>query len=102
MKTRDEKVQTMMDQISTAYSDSQVKKSPEAMELLFNSAKELDKTNDYSLVATKLCKKITYYSFEHPKDGLNALIVLYHQIKGYATKYDGIALAAMMLPVWFG
>ncbi|WP_125568635.1 helix-turn-helix domain-containing protein [Companilactobacillus insicii] len=102
MKTRDEKVKVMMDQISAAYSDPEVKKHPNVMKFLFDEAKDLDKNENYDVVASRLCKEISLYSFEHPKEPLKGLNTLYYQVKGYATKYDGIAIAAMMLPVWGG
>jgi len=102
MKTRDEKVQTMLDQISAAYSDPEVKKNPEVMKFLFENAKELNKNENYDVIASRLCKEISLYSFENPKKPLKGLTTLYYQIKGHATKYDGIAMAAMMIPVWGG
>ncbi|KRK81313.1 bacteriocin immunity protein [Companilactobacillus nodensis] len=102
MKTRDEKVKAMMDQISTAYSDPDVKKSADAKKILLDSAKELEKSEDVDLVSTRLCKKIATYCFSHPKEPLRALVVLHDQVKHYAVKYDTTALTAMLAgTVWF-
>lgn len=102
MKSREDKVKTMMDQISTAYSDPEVKKDSEVMKFLFDDAKELDKNENYDVIASRLCKEISLYSFSHSRHELKALTTLYYQVRGYATKYDGIALAAMMMPIWGG
>lgn len=102
MKTNEEKLQIMMDQISVAYSDPEVKNNQEVKEFLFNDAKVLDKNGDFHMIASKLCKQISWYSFENPKNPLKALATLYYQVKPYANGYDGVAMATMMLPVWFG
>lgn len=96
-----EQVSLMMDQLSKAYSDDEVKRKPELAQMILNSAKELEKNHNPELVSSRLCKKITISYLANNKDFPKAIIVLFNQLKGKEMKYDGTALAAMMLPVWF-
>jgi hypothetical protein len=101
MKKRQEKVEQMLDQISAAYGDAAVKARPELRQLLLKAATELDKTGDYALTATKLCKTIALYYWTHQQDFPLAVGRLHQQLKGEAVKYDATAAAAFLLPVWF-
>lgn len=95
-----EKVSIMMDQFSTAYNDPDTKKRPDVAKLILDSAKELEKNQNVDLVATRLAKKITLSYLANSKDYPKAVIVLFNQLKGKEMKYDGIAVAAMMMPMW--
>lgn len=101
MKTNEIKTKLLMDELSTAYSDPDVKKKPELQKMILNSAKKLNNGDDYKLVSTRLCKAIALSYIENQKDYPGAIIKLHNQIKNDATKYDGVAIAAMMLPIWF-
>lgn len=98
---REQAVETMFQQIDTAYADAAVKQRPELRKILLKSAQELQKDGNCQLVATKLTKAITWYYWEHQKDYPAALNTLYHQLKGQAVKYDSVATAALMMPIWF-
>lgn len=95
-----EKVTLMMDQLSIAYADEQVAAISELQELLFNAAQELEKNEDTGLVAANLTGKIAIYSLGHNNQVPKAVSTLYYQIKRDAEKYKGIAITAMMVPVW--
>ena len=98
---KDEKVETMLDQMSVAFSDEDVKNQPELREMIFNYAQELTKTQNTGLVATKMVKSLVQYYWITKTQLPEAAIKLHHQIKRDATVYDGIAMSAMLLPVWF-
>ncbi len=95
------KVTQMLDQISAAYGDAVVKQQPALQQILLKAATQLDKTGDYQLVATKLCKALALYYWQHQQDFPGAAVVLQQQLKGLALKYDATAAAAMLLPIWF-
>jgi len=98
---RTEKVNLVMDQLSKAYGDADVKKRPDLAKLILDSAKELEKSQDVDLVSSRLCKKITLSYLAGAKDFPKAVIILFNQLKGKEMKYDGTAIAAMMMPLWF-
>jgi hypothetical protein len=97
----EEKVKKMLDHLSQAYADPEVKKYPAVQELIFSAAKELENSADCGLTATRLCKKMVLYYWSHQTEFPKALVTLHKQIKPEAVKYDGIALLAMLLPAWF-
>ncbi|MBO1308429.1 bacteriocin immunity protein [Enterococcus sp. 669A] len=96
-----EKAKQMMDQISTAYSDTTVKTRPQLQEILLENAALLEKHGQYQLVASKLCKSISWYYLTHQQDFPKAIGILYNQLKGEAVKYDGVAVTTLMMPLWF-
>lgn len=96
-----EKAEQMMDQISWAYGNEEVKTRPEVQQFLLENAKLLEKTEEYGLVATKICKAIALYALSHQHDFPSALGELHNQFKAEATKYDATAMAALLLPLWF-
>lgn len=98
---RSEKAKQMMDQISQAYGDEEIKQQPEVMRMLFENAQILEQTEDYELVATKICKGIALYALSHQHEFPKALGILHNQLKGEAIKYDATAMTAILLPLWF-
>lgn len=98
---QEEKAKQMMDQISVAYADEAVKQRPELQEILLENATLLEKNGEYQLVATKLCKAISWYYLAHQQDFPKAIGILYNQVKGEAVKYDAVAISALMMPLWF-
>ena len=98
---RNEKVKQMMDYISQAYGNAEVKQLPEIQNLLLENAQLLEKTEDRGLVASKLCKGITLYAVSHQHDFPKALGELHNQLKSEAVKYDATAMTAILLPMWF-
>lgn len=101
MKSNDEKVTEVMNQLSTAFSDAEVKKYPELKNMIFESATQLNKNGDVDLVATKLCKKMTLYYLSNKDAFPKAAIILFNQLKNKSMKYDSTAAAAMLMPLWF-
>ncbi|ADG40894.1 MULTISPECIES: bacteriocin immunity protein [Leuconostoc] len=99
--TSEQKVEQMLDDMSVAFSDSDIKASPELRDIIFNYAKELDSKRDYHLIASKLVKRFVMYYWETNKELPPAAIRLHNQVKPYATRYDGIAISTMLLPTWF-
>ncbi|MDU5337218.1 bacteriocin immunity protein [Enterococcus sp.] len=98
---RNEKVKQMMDHISQAYGDAEVKQRPEIQKLLLENAQLLEKTENRGLVATKICKGIALYAVSHQHDFPKALGELHNQLKSEAVKYDATAMTAILLPMWF-
>lgn len=98
---QEEKAKQMMDQISVAYADEAVKQRPELQEILLENATLLEKNDEYQLIATKLCKAISWYYLAHQQDFPKAIGILYNQVKGEAVKYDAVAISALMMPLWF-
>ncbi|MCH4009633.1 bacteriocin immunity protein [Companilactobacillus sp.] len=101
MKTNQEKVDEMMNQLSTAFSDPEVKKYSELKDLIFKAATELEKNGNVDLVSSRLSKKMTIYYLSHKKEFPRAAVDLFNQISQRRMKYDSTALAAIMLPVVF-
>ncbi|MDN2453560.1 bacteriocin immunity protein [Lactobacillus sp. UCMA15818] len=98
---KENEIEKMLDQLSAAYADEQVKQQAGAGEIILAMAKELEKTGNCDLVASKLSKEIVLYYWQHQKDFPAALITLHNQIKKRAVKYDATAVTAMMMPIWF-
>ncbi|WP_125710080.1 bacteriocin immunity protein [Companilactobacillus zhongbaensis] len=94
-------VETLMDQLSAAYGDSEVKKYPDLQKLILNSATELEKRQDVDLISSKLSKQMTLYHMDHSKEFPKAAVELFNQISTRAMRYDGTAAAAILLPLWF-
>ncbi|MDA3973668.1 bacteriocin immunity protein [Enterococcus thailandicus] len=91
----------MMNQLSSAYSDEKVTQMPKIKEMIFNAAQELEKTENTKLVAAKLCQVITLSYLENKQEFPEAVIKLYYQLKHDAEIYQGTAMSAMLLPLWF-
>ncbi|MBO0459688.1 bacteriocin immunity protein [Enterococcus hulanensis] len=96
-----EKARQMMDQISQAYGNGEIKTLPEVQKFLLDNAQLLEKTEACGLVATKICKEIALYALSHQNEFPKALGELHKQLKSEAMKYDATAMAAILLPVWF-
>ncbi|WP_265456120.1 bacteriocin immunity protein [Enterococcus sp. HY326] len=96
-----DKVKTVTDYLSAAYSDEQVKKIPELEKLIFAAAMDVDKGGSIELMSAKLCRDIGRYVLMHQDKSPKALITLYNQLVHDAAKYEGVALSTMMLPIWF-
>lgn len=101
MKSYDEKAQTVFDQLDKAFSDKEIKADKELSDMILDAARELEKDDDYHLIATKLCCSISGYCFTHHNRLPKALHDLYMQLRPIATAYQGIATSALMMPVWF-
>jgi len=101
MTKRAEKVSTMMDQLSTAYSDNDVKKNPELQKSILKAATDLEKSEDVDLISSRLCKTLTLNYLANKDNFPKAAVVLFSQLKGKEMKYDGTAIATMMLPLFF-
>lgn len=96
-----QKAEAMMDQISQAYGDQEIKQRPELQKLLLENAQLLEKTEDTGLAATRICKGIALYALAHQRDFPKALGELHNQLKSEAVKYDATAMASILLPLWF-
>ncbi|AKP67477.1 bacteriocin immunity protein [Companilactobacillus ginsenosidimutans] len=101
MAKNDEKVEQMLDQLSKAYSDPEVQKRADLKTVIFNSAQQLEKNRDPDLTSSKLCKSLTLAYLAGKEGYPKAAIILFNQLKGKEVKYDGVALASLMMPVWF-
>lgn len=95
------KLKTLMDQLSSTYSDEQVSLIPELQNIILEAAQELDKTNNTKLVSTKLCNTISFYYLSNKEQFPDALVKLYYQLKGDAEAYKGVAMSSIMFPLWF-
>lgn len=95
------KQEEMLDLISGAYGDDEVKKLPEAQALLLANAQLLEKNGETQLVASRLCHELANFYLGHAQDFPKALVDLFNQLKPEAVKYEGVALSAMMTPLWF-
>ncbi|MFD1472037.1 bacteriocin immunity protein [Companilactobacillus mishanensis] len=100
-KSRDTRVKEMLDEISTAYSDEDVKQRQDLRDMLLKSAADLEKNQDVELESTKLCKKIALVYLANKENFPKALVLLHNQLKNDATKYDSVVAAAFLLPIWF-
>lgn len=96
-----EKTEQMMDKLSRVYGSEEIKARPEVQKFLLKNAQLLEQTENYGLVATKICKEISLYALAHQHDFPKALGELHNQLKNEAMKYDATAMAAILLPVWF-
>lgn len=97
----DQKIEHMMNVISIAYADPEIKLRPDLQKILFDAAQELDKTGEYQLIAAKLCKSLSLYTLSHKNDFPKAANLLYNELKKEAVKYEAVALTAFMFPLWF-
>lgn len=102
MKNDAESVKRLMDLLSATYADEEVKKYSDLKSLILRSATELEKTENVDLICSQLSKQLVVYYLSHKKEFPKAALDLYNKISGHSMKYDSTALAAIMLPAWFG
>ncbi|MGL4697443.1 bacteriocin immunity protein [Enterococcus larvae] len=96
------KIEKMMNQLTVAYSDEGVKRVPELQDIVFEAAKDLEKSQNTKLVASKFCSMLPQYYLSYKDQFPKALITLYYQLKKDAEIYKGTATSAIMFPLWFG
>ena len=96
-----EKVTLVMDQLSTAYGAEDMKDHQDLKDMILKEAKDLEKNQNVDLTSSRICKQIALEYLAHKENFPKSLIVLHNQLKTNAMKYDGTAIAAMMMPVWF-
>lgn len=102
MKKNAEKVQEMMDLLSKAYADPEMNQRPDLKAMVLKYATDLQKSGDVDLLSSRLCKEITLKYLANKTNFPKSMMDLYYASKGKETKYDGIALAAMLGgTVWF-
>jgi len=89
------KAECLLEQISAAYSDSEVAKDAKLREDLLACAQELDKTGNYLSVATKINGVTTRAARQHLKQPLKAINTLYQQTTLTSNYYWGTAAVAM-------
>ncbi|WP_125771113.1 bacteriocin immunity protein [Companilactobacillus furfuricola] len=99
--TNEKSIKTLMDQLSAAYSDVEIKQYPELRELILKAATELEKKQDVDLTSSRLSKQLILYQMGHAKEFPKAAVELFNQISHRAMRYDGTAAAAILLPLWF-
>lgn len=95
------RVTTMMAQLSTAYSDPEVAAISELQDFVLEAASELEKTQNPKLIAARICSEIPMRYLENKDHFPKALLTLFYQLKKEAEAYKGMAISAIMLPVWF-
>lgn len=71
MKNNDE--EKIIDAISKAYSDPEIKKDSEFSQALFDQAKKISDGDDHKLICVKLSRKINSYLMAN-KFNLNAIV----------------------------
>lgn len=91
-KNNEENVTKIMDQLSHAYSDPEVKKIPELRNAIFKAAKELEKDGNIDLVATRLCHDIKLTWFAHKDNFPKAASKLYTDLSVNSLKYKNTAI----------
>lgn len=97
----EDKLKTLMEQLSSTYSDEEVSRIPELQTIILEAAQELDKTSNVKLVSTKLCNAISFYYLSNKEQFPDAMIELYYKLKSDAETYKGVALSSIMFPLWF-
>lgn len=97
----EDKLKTLMDQLSSSYSDEEVSRIPELQTIILEAAQELDETSDIKLVSTKLCNAISFYYLSNKEQFPEAMIKLYYKLKSDAETYKGVAMSSIMFPLWF-
>jgi len=102
MKKSEIKVNEFMDKLSVAYDDPAINKRKDLKKMILEYATELDKTENVDMLSSKLCKRISLEYLSNKNDFPKTIIDLFNYCKIYETKYDGIALSAILLgQVWF-
>lgn len=93
------KEQQIMDAISVAYSDPEVKKDETIREDLFKAAKKLTDGGDYRVISVHLNVAIERYTRRNNLKTPQSLIVLYELVRKEQMKYSGTIAATL---VWWG
>ncbi|MDN6294479.1 MAG: bacteriocin immunity protein [Alkalibacterium sp.] len=89
----------IIDALSTAYSDPEVKKDPHMHQVLLDSAKQLTKDSDHRTVFVRLSKEISRFSLRNNLKTPQSLSDLYKLVKKEHESYSGTIAATT---VWWG
>lgn len=102
MKKSEKNIKEMMNKLDLAYNDPAINKRPDLKKMVLSYATELNKNGNVDLLSSKLCKRISLEYIQNKKDFPKTIIDLYYSCKGHETKYDGIAMSAILGgTVWF-
>ncbi|MCH4009634.1 bacteriocin immunity protein [Companilactobacillus sp.] len=97
----DEQVTTMLNQLSTAYSDPEVKQNPTLANGIMHGAKVLEDKRDTELTASIVCKNITLAYTGNKNTFPKAAITLFDQLKNTASDYTAANSYHSIMPNWF-
>lgn len=83
--------------LSHAYADDEVKQDESLQQIIFQSAKELDKTTDYQLICMKLNQALSTYLLTNHLKAPKCIEQLLVKTAKYAEKYRGEANQSILL-----
>lgn len=88
----------LIDAMSVAYSDPEVKKDGHMHQLLFDSAKQLTKGQDHRVICVRLSKEIARFSIRNNLKTPQSLNDLYELVRGVHMSHRGTIAATT---VWW-
>lgn len=97
--TKSDQKEQLLDALSAAYSDPEVKKDMYMHTLLFESAKQLTNGKDPRVISVQLSKEISRFSLRNNFKTPQSLSDLYTLVKKEHESYKGIIAATT---VWWG
>lgn len=89
----------LLDAMSAAYSDPEVKKDNHMHQLLFDSAKQLTKGQDHRVICTRLSIEIGRFSLRNNMKTPKSLSDLYELVRSIHMSYRGTIAATTL---WWG
>ena len=93
------KTEQLIDAISAAYSDPEVKKDQYMHQLLFDSAKQITHGHDHRVICVRLSKEISRFSLRNKMSLPQSLNHLYEIVGKEHTAYRGTIAATS---IWWG
>ncbi|WP_368645387.1 bacteriocin immunity protein [Alkalibacterium putridalgicola] len=94
--TNREQIEKLIDAMSAAYSDPEVKKDSHMHQLLFDSAKQLTNGNDHRVICVRLSKEIGRFSLRNNLKAPQSLNDLYELVRKEHMSYRGTIAATTL------
>lgn len=91
----------LMNQLSKAYSDPEIKQNPKLSVLILQLAEALDNGSSSQDVCETTCAYIAYYGISHREKLPKTAVNLYNYCKSRRIKYSGIMRADFFNTSWF-
>ncbi|MFC6180758.1 bacteriocin immunity protein [Lactiplantibacillus daowaiensis] len=92
---KNQKAEKLLSQISAVFNDTEAAQDQELQTKLLACAQELEKTENYLVVATKVNAVARSAARRHLKQPIKAINTLYEQTARTAGYYDGLATVIM-------
>jgi len=98
---KDPKAETLLTQLSAVYGDSEVQQYPDLQAQILSYATQLQKDENYQLVATQVNRYLSRFTLAHKLAVPATVTKLFQATTKTAKAYEGVATATFLSQVWF-